>query len=173
LPHAAGFVDPLHSAGIALTLGGVERLMRAFERHWGRPSFGPALEAYERAVFAELALIDGLVAACYASMPDFRCFTASTMLYFAATIAYEQARASGRAGERYVLCADDRRLHAVTAEARARLAGIDAGDEAGVAAYERFVENAIAPYNTAGLFRPPVPNMYHHTAAPMPDGVRS
>ncbi|WP_457653356.1 NAD(P)/FAD-dependent oxidoreductase [Rhodocaloribacter sp.] len=172
LPHAAGFVDPLHSAGIALTLGGVERLMRTFERHWGRSSFGPALEACERAVFTELALIDGLVAACYAAMPDFRRFTASTMLYFAATIAYEQARARGEAGERYLFCADDRRLHAVVAEARARLAGIGAG-EAATAAYERFVEDAIKPYNTAGLFHPPAPNMYHHTAAPMPDGLRS
>ncbi len=173
LPHAAGFVDPLHSAGIALTLGGLERLMRAFERDWGRPSFGPALDAYERAVFAELALIDRLVAVCYAAMPDFRLFSASTMLYFAATIAYEQARASGRAGERFLLCADDRRLHAVVAEAQERLARIDAGDEASVAAYERFVENAIAPYNTAGLFRPPAPNMYPHTAAPLPGDLRS
>jgi FADH2 O2-dependent halogenase len=35
------------------------------------------------------------------------------------------------------------------------------------AGYEQFVEDAIEPYNEVGLFDPPVPRMYPHTAAPV------
>ncbi|MDZ4699150.1 MAG: tryptophan 7-halogenase, partial [Rhodothermales bacterium] len=50
LPHAAGFIDPLHSTGIAHSLLGVERLMRIVQAHWGRETFADALTGYERSV---------------------------------------------------------------------------------------------------------------------------
>ncbi|GIV62143.1 MAG: halogenase [Rhodothermaceae bacterium] len=178
LPHTAGFVDPLHSTGIAHTLGGIERLMRAFERGPGHAHFPERLAAYERAVLAELSLIDGLVAVCYEALPDFRLFTAAAMLYFAATITYEQARARHGFDEAgYLFRAEDPALRRLVDEAHTRLARLRQGkrSEAVVRAFEAWVEAAIAPYNTAGLFHPPVPNMYHHTVAPLveAEGLRA
>ena len=46
MPHAAGFVDPLLSTGIALSLFGVRRLARLFEEDWRRPRFDDHLARY-------------------------------------------------------------------------------------------------------------------------------
>jgi FADH2 O2-dependent halogenase len=161
LPHAAGFVDPLHSTGIAHTLSGIERLMDVLSRHWMRPELTPALESYSRGVVRELAFIDLLVACCYRSMSSFRLWTASTMLYFAAATSYERVRAlDGEAArDRLFLLADDPSLFRAAEEALDLLEG-------GRADYERLVEEAIRPFNHVGLLRPAVPNMYRHTAAP-------
>ena len=95
------------------------------------------------------------------------------MLYFAAVITYERHRAAQRtapatsSSSKLFLCADDATLGGVVDEALARLSAMDHPPApAQIKAYEEFVEAAIRPYNTAGLFHPAVPNMYHHTAAP-------
>ncbi len=169
LPHTAGFVDPLHSTGIAHTLAGIERLMRLLAAHWGRPTLGAALSAYDAALQRELDLIDALVAACYAASGTFRLYIASAMLYFAAVTSYEQARMQApSAPDRLFLGADDDALLALVGEALARLQDLTRrgpATPAAVRAYEAFVETRIAPYNTVGLFHPALPNLYHHTAA--------
>ena len=174
LPHTAGFIDPLHSTGIAHSLHGVERMTALLATHWGSPDLEPALHRYEQALFRELTLIDKLVAACYASLGSFRLFAAATMLYFAAVITYERQRAarlntaSSGPFDRLFLCADDGALSRVVDEALDRLATLDhPPTPTQEAAFEQFVETGIRPYNTAGLFHPAVPNMYHHTAAPI------
>jgi len=140
LPHAAGFVDPLHSTGIAHTLCGIERLMDVLSRHWMRPELTPALESYSRGVVREFAFIDLLVACCYRSMSSFRLWTASTMLYFAAATSYERVRAmDGEAArDRLFLLADEPSLFGAAAEAldlleggRAGRWGGDGGDASG------------------------------------------
>lgn len=161
LPHTAGFIDPLHSTGIAHSLSGVERLGHIFARHWKQPALVDALEAYQQAIRKELDFIDTLVAACYASMKDFRLFAASTMLYFAAVIHYERRRiASADGDDMLFLSAGEDALQELAATALERLRqGIDPAE------YEALIERGISPHNTAGLFAPAVPNMYHHTAA--------
>ncbi len=172
LPHSAGFIDPLHSTGIAHTLCGIERLMGIVAAHWQRPGWTAALRRYEQRVLRELALVDRLIDTCYTALPSFRLFTASTMLYFAAVISYERARSARTADpstifERAFLCADDTAVFGLVAEAHARLRTLPRPvSPAAVAGFEAYVEQAIRPYNTAGLFHPPVPNMYPHTAAP-------
>ena len=164
LPSTAGFVDPLHSTGIAHTLSGVERLGRLFERHGAAPP-PDALRTYSDAVRRELRFVDTLVRLCYDALPSFRAWTAGTMLYFAAATTYERRRAAADGAPDEppsFLCADEDGLRAAAREARARLSG--GGD---AAAYEAFVEAAIAPFNEVGLFDPPTPNMYPHTAAPV------
>ena len=155
LPHTAGFVDPLHSTGIAHTMSGVERLMGILESSWGRPAMAEALESYQAAVLRELDLIDRLVAACYRSSHSFRLWTASTMLYFAAATSYEHARAGGETPS--FLLASEAGLGAVTNEALKRLE-----DPTG---YEEWLKEALKPYNRVGLFCPHVPNMYENTTA--------
>ena len=173
LPYTAGFIDPLHSTGIAHSLSGVERLTGLLKQHWGSPTLHQALQDYEAHLFRELALIDTLVAVCYASFGSFRLFTASTMLYFAAVITYEQQRAHmgttiTEPFNRLFLCAGDTALRGIVEEALVRLSAMDTPPTPQqVNAYEQFVEEAIRPYNTVGLFHPPAPNMYHHTAAPL------
>jgi FADH2 O2-dependent halogenase len=164
LPHAAGFVDPLHSTGIAHALCGIERLMDVLSRHWTRPELTPALESYSRCLERELAFIDLLVSCCYRSMGDFRLWAASTMLYFAAAASYERLQTAGgdAVSDRLFLLADEPGLFDAAVEASRYLDGCS---DIYADGYEHLVDEAVRPYNHVGLFHPEVPNMYARTAA--------
>jgi len=105
LPSAAGFVDPLLSTGMPLTLLGIERLAKIMESKWGREGFADELFNYSMQTTIELVTVERLVAALYASMGDFDLFSALTLLYFAAASFAEAARRLGRdiAGETFLL----------------------------------------------------------------------
>ncbi len=166
LPFTAGFIDPLHSTGIAHTLAGVERLAHLIEREGVTPP-PDALGAYSDTVRRELNVVDALVASCYAALPSFKAWTASTMLYFAAATTYERRRAAAvgpaHAFAHDFLCADDETLRQIAHEAVHRLRA----NSPGPTDYAQFIEEAVQPYNHVGLFDPPVANMYAHTAAPV------
>jgi len=165
LPFTAGFVDPLHSTGIAHTLSGIERLLRLFEAHGANPPMG-SLRAYSDAVHHELRFIDELVRLCYDALPSFRAWTASTMFYFAAATTYERRRAyewEANDAPPDFLSADESELRHRVRRARRQLMDEDSS----IDTYEFFVEDAVRPFNEVGLFDPPVQNMYPHTAAPV------
>ena len=169
LPFTAGFVDPLHSTGIAHTLSGIERLGRLFERHGAAPP-PSALQPYSEAVRRELRFVDDLVHLCYESLPSFRAWTASAMFYFAAATTYEQERAATDCvpdEPPAFLCADRSGLRRAVQRAHERSPDTGGEGSADVEGYEDFVEKAIEPFNHVGLFDPSVPNMYPHTAAPV------
>ncbi len=155
LPYAAGFVDPLHSTGIAHSLAGIERVVGVLAS--GCADF----TEHGRLTLAELDHLDALIAACYEA-PDFEAFGIATMGYFAASIRYEKARlewasgAAGRAsfGEAFLGADQDD----VVAMGRGSLAAVSRPD------YRAWMTRAIAPWNDAGLLAPDVPNMYPHTA---------
>lgn len=88
LPHTIGFVDPMHSTGIALTLGGVSKLSLVLER-WsvGRPA--PVDDWGMSPVVSEIQRIDRLVALAYRTRSEPRAFEAAVLLYTAAAIASE------------------------------------------------------------------------------------
>lgn len=166
LPNTAGFVDPLHSTGIAQTMCGIERLGDVFSTHWSCPSLSHALREYEQTLQRELDLIDQLVHNCYIARRDFSLFTSATMLYFAMAVAYEQRRIQGqmRPGAAF-LCADDDAKRAVVRSLSADLAHCVAAPESERAKdFPRRVAAAIAPFNYAGLCDPAVKNMYCRTA---------
>lgn len=169
LPHTAGFIDPLHSSGIAQTLCGIERLTRLLADHWGRHSLAGALRQYDRTVHAEIALIDELVHACYASLGRFPLFASCAMLYFAAATTYERRRMEGQlpSGAAF-LCADDPPFRAAVRAIRKRLTETLAQPAAATAdaAFERFVADALRPFNHAGLCDPAAHNLYRYTALP-------
>lgn len=154
LPSTAGFVDPLHSVGIAHSMSGVERLMRILEESWGRSEFTGRIEGYGRGVLRELDFIDGLVFPCYAAIDSFPLWSAATMIYFAAATTYERRRIRD---DGLFLLADDEKLASIVREAPQRL---EEGE------FETWLVEALRPYNEVGLFRPRVKNMYEHTAAP-------
>ena len=95
LPNTAGFIDALHSSGIAHTLCGIERLARILIQSLGRDDLEAQLREYERRILAEVELIDLLVSNCFVAMGEFRAFAAASMLYFAAATSYERATLSG------------------------------------------------------------------------------
>jgi tetracycline 7-halogenase / FADH2 O2-dependent halogenase len=152
LPAAAGFVDPLHSTGIAHSLAGIERLGLLLEK--GETDYS----GYGKGVLTEIDHIDRLVSLCYQAAGRVEAFNTATMLYFAASIQYERARITQGADFRGAfLGADDGDLTLVCRAAPAQLGRSDA-------AFRRWVRTAIEPWNDAGLLAPEVPNMYRHTA---------
>ena len=168
LPHTAGFIDPLHSSGIAHSLFGIERLAAIFEEHWGQDSLTCELEKYARIVRSEIQLIDLLVAGCYLGTVDFRLFSAMCMFYFAGTIACERARCdSSFDPERYFLNANDPAFYRAATTGYSRLQElltVGATDRE-TDAFTNFVRETIAPWNTANLMNPSCRNMYRHSAA--------
>lgn len=176
LPHAAGFIDPLHSTGIAQTLCGVERLVWILDRAWkGAERRAALLRRYGQIVRRELLLVDEIVAGGYAALQEFRLFAAYSMLYFAAATTYERRRHEGQVAPLSAcLCADDERFCRIVADVSDRLhltlAGMrgrssaHAGGEAAIADFERHVAAAIEPYNHTGLCDPSAHNMYRFTA---------
>jgi FADH2 O2-dependent halogenase len=108
LPSAAGFVDPLLSTGIPLTLLGVDRLAQIIERNWGTQRFHERLNGYADQTDRELTATARLIGALYASMNNFPVFVALTLLYFAAASFSETARRLGKAhlAKSFLLCDD-------------------------------------------------------------------
>ena len=119
-PHTAGFVDPLHSTGLAHTLHGIERILDLFDPQSADPSaatpadpsvadparpasagrrafdplsprFRTAQTGLESDLRLEFSHIDRLVAVCYATRHDPEAFRTAATLYFVNTIHAEQA----------------------------------------------------------------------------------
>jgi FADH2 O2-dependent halogenase len=139
LPSAAGFVDPLFSTGIPLTLLGVERLGRLLETGVTRDG----LAEYAETTLFELDRTAAFVAASYAAFADFPGFAITSMIYFAAASFAETARRLDRAhlAPRF-LAADRPEIHAA----------VRSGAEA--------IARAVEPINVAGLCDPAKANWY-------------
>lgn len=173
LPNTAGFIDPLHSSGIAQTLCGVERLVGILERHWDRETLPQELASYSETVLAEIDLIDRLVATCYAALPQFPLFVTATMLYFVAATTYEHRRIEHRLphGAAF-LCADDPALRRLLESLAERIAAQVEQPARSAGEHSAEIARAIQPYNIAGLCDPAARNMYRYTAVPIEDSPR-
>ena len=88
LPHAAYFVDPMHSSGNAHTLQCIDRLMQCLLSN----ELFESLQQYESKMYCEAMLVDQLVHGAYESMEDFESFTNYVMLYFAGADFSERKR---------------------------------------------------------------------------------
>ena len=166
LPFTIGFIDPLHSTGIAHTLSGVQRLAEILTKATPVPS--EKLARYSRDVIQELLLIDKLVAGNYIGLSDFRLFTSWSMLYFACATSFEK---SYLAGDRDFLCAGSSQLRSIIDELFEKMQTLgQRRDQGGVSSteieqFQNQVRERIAPFNQVGLFSPEIPNMYAYTAA--------
>lgn len=170
LPNTAGFIDPLHSTGIAHSLCGLERLVRILIRHGPSPAAYDDLQSHAALQRKEIELIDRLVSGCYLARRDFRLLVPFASLYFAAATTCEHRRfeLGSQAGSAYLL-ADDPAFNAVVARAWKRVnelaAAPDLPDSTAAAFFQEMAE-WIQPYNRVGLFDPAARNLYRHTAAP-------
>lgn len=171
LPHTAGFVDPMHSTGIAHTLTGVERILSFFRQPAGKSDFSAFGKTYQEEIFSELDLIDILVSLCYRTRKHFELFHASVMLYFTATVYYEQKRLSGEKPGSF-LCAGHNGLRKTIAKSAEQL-DLCVGSSAGLSETKLAVNRVrelISPYNRAGLLDPEKKKNYTHTAVKLGDG---
>lgn len=91
LPTTAGFIDPLHSSGIAHALSGVYRLASLLLNAEYDPT---AWMQYGLDVLDEVHWIDQLVDACYTALPNFDCFCMAANFYFLSAIDAERDFAS-------------------------------------------------------------------------------
>jgi FADH2 O2-dependent halogenase len=168
LPHTAGFVDPLFSPGIAHSISGIQKITGILKERFKNPgSLYEGLKEYEHSIFAELKLIDHLIAGCYKTMAHFELFNAWSMLYFAATIAYER-KLMQKELPGYFLCADDPYVIAIVQKSYTDLLKIlDKGQPSkeDITQFTNRVRERIKPLNKAGLLDPSSKNMYSHTAA--------
>ncbi len=170
MPHAYAFVDPLFSTGIAWGLRAVERLGLAFESACGDrrvPDTG-TLRRYDAALSAEADQIDVLVAGAYEAMAHFDLFAAHTMLYFA-TVSFaevsQRLMPSDSAAWKGFLGVGDSALEPLPREALLRLRAITqrnggVGTAAHREEFARWVAQAIAPRNVAGLADSARRNLY-------------
>ena len=170
LPHTAGFIDPLHSTGIAHTLSGIERLAVILDQLWDSDQRVTALHNYHELLMQELSMIDRLVYGCYRSLNHFPWFVSYSMLYFVAAIRYEQNRLdpTQESHQSAFLGADDADWNQTVDQILQRLeTGMDRSDrcwqEAGK--FESEVWEALKPFDSVGLSSPKVQHMYPHTAA--------
>lgn len=165
LNHTAGFVDPMHSTGIAHTLAGIEKVLNVFGSNGTDHEKRDRLQSIQSTVFKELELIDLLVSSCYKARGNFRLFSASVMLYFAASIKYEQARLNGSVPDSF-LCASDQQLFDMIVITHSEIAKVqEAGfSERDVDLLAERIRERIAPFNSAGLMDDSRKNMYEHTA---------
>ena len=168
LPHSGGFVDPLHSTGIAFTLSGVEKILRLFEAGSISNDVQDGLQKYQDDFFKELFLIDMLVSSSYYARKSPKLFFASTMLYFIASVRYEQGRLGGETPETF-LCAGETSIRAIIEESLSELkswnqSGCDPESVKGIISS---IRKRIAPFNNVGLMDPSAKNMYEHTAVVM------
>jgi len=164
LPGTIGFVDPLHSTGIAHALSGVERLAEIFTQDEVSQL---AVNQYTEAVYREFRLIDQLIAGCYHLMPSKRHFEAYCMLYFTAAHNYETCRMkiSANAGLPGIFLSDDVQMVELI-EAGYHLA-CEISQSAQWEAPELFeqqIRELIGPFDQIGLCNPNARSMYSYTA---------
>lgn len=172
LPSSVGFIDPLHSTGIAHTLFAVRRIAS----HWQSPD-AHWWDRYSQTLRQELRHIDQLVAGCYHALPSFRLWSDWCMLYFAVVTSAE-ARAEespGFAADDALgpsfLQADDGQLATVIVQARRWLEDCrNAGStDAACELFETRLRDAIGPWNHVGLLPVERPQFYKSTACPFVD----
>ncbi|MFW6347308.1 MAG: NAD(P)/FAD-dependent oxidoreductase [Cyclonatronaceae bacterium] len=172
LPHSAGFVDPLHSTGIAHSLSGAERILELFRTrktpvaHYDE-AFDTGLQTYSRFISAEIRHIDRLISGSYITRRQPLLFQAWLSWYFAGTIRYEQARLAGDLPSNFLFAEAPQLSLLIEQSYEALLKLKDQGFPAD--SVRRFIEQTrrdIAPYNKAGLLasESAAPNMYAHTA---------
>lgn len=88
LPVTYGFVDPLHSTGIAHSLSGVVRVAELFASNLQNDETSLAL--YERQLRTEIAWIDQMISLVYEAQPSFEMVSAMASIYFAAAVKFEK-----------------------------------------------------------------------------------
>ena len=169
IANTVGFIDPLHSTGIAHTLFSVSRLADILLSDCKLAARTKRLQEYSDSLIAELRFVDELVEGCYEAIPSFQLWCQWGMLYFAAATSMEQMPAD-RIGDVSFLRANDVTFREMLREARQRLGDARrtiVEDRASCEAnFKAWLTSAVVPWNQVGLFDDLCNNLYSRTAAP-------
>lgn len=164
LPVSYGFIDPLHSSGIAHSLSGVVRLAEALLRN--QSECYESLRSYGADLRQELDWLDLLVAGCYRAQPSFDNFAAFACMYFVSAIEFEkQLSADPSSWPQGFLQCKDRQLADV---ARLAYETLDRSlsDSPVRREFAKSVRSWIEPWNRVGLLDPSNSNRIAHSVAP-------
>ncbi len=161
LPYTAGFIDPLHSAGNAFTLVGVERLIGILADTEAGNERRARMNAYERFMGLEIELIDRLIHGCYMTRHRFDLMVPYSMGYFAGATSCEHRRRRGEHGDAFLMASDAAFTAAVDQSYRVacRLAESSELTAAMSKTYNDDVAALLRPYDLDNLFDPEIPNM--------------
>ena len=151
LPYSAAFLDPLHSAGNAHTLCGIESLMPILNKSAQERSI--LLQQYQLTTLHEIDLLDKIIHGCYKCFNDFDLLSNYIMLYFAGADFTERQRRLGKASS-FLNSNDDQFCSMVD---RLYHQAIDGTIN------QNNIKNGIEPWNCVGLCDPSKNNMYTHS----------
>ncbi len=169
LANTVGFIDPLHSTGIAHTLFSVSRLADTLLSQCESTERRTRLEEYSDTLIREIRCVDEFVEGCYESIPSFRLWCLWSMLYFTAVTSMENSTGDGSHAVSF-LRADDGQFRSLLSEARRRLAvasNANASEQARACAdFQEWLRGAVEPWNHVGLFDDTCNGLYSSTAAP-------
>lgn len=167
LPSTVGFVDPMHSTGLAWSLHGIEWIAAQFEQ--GFPDVS-TLERYEQNLFRELDAVDLLVSTAYRTRRDPTKFELSAMLYFIATVVTEQNRIQMPSQKQGFLATDNEKLWN-----QIRLSASELVREPNTHSTHRLrkqwfrtFKSRFQEWNQVGLFDESAKGIYLHTAPEFP-----
>jgi FADH2 O2-dependent halogenase len=163
LPTAYGFVDPLHSTGIAHALSGVLRVAELLDQDGTVDrSTSDRWSQYDHQLRQEIQWLDLLVGGCYAALPSFDAFCAYASWYFVAAIAFEQKMVQDPSfwPEGYMQSGSEAMkagalaTYPMSEQACSSVSMIDS------------IRDAIKPWNCVGLLDSPLGRRIPHTAPP-------
>jgi FADH2 O2-dependent halogenase len=170
LTNTIGFVDPLHSTGIAHTLFSVSRVADILLTSCDGPAREQRLRNYSATMIGEICCVDEFVEGCYAAIPSFRLWCLWGMLYFAAATSMEQQSDTTSADVSF-LRANDIAFREVLKQARHHLELASqcgpSNKAAGEKEFAAWLRVAISPWNHVGLFDESCDNLYSQTSAPV------
>lgn len=165
ITNTAGFIDPLHSTGIAHTLFSVARLAEILMDD-DSSTRTERLQRYSAGLIEEIRCVDELVEGCYEGLPEFSLWCLWGMLYFAAATSMEQAGNDAFSSVSF-LRANDPAFRQLLREGRERLTAAKRDGAKSVEHFAEWIQKAIEPWNKVGLFDFECDNLYSSTAAPV------
>lgn len=161
LPNAYGFVDPLHSTGIAHALSGVTRVATLLLEP--TRAIDIELNQYDRDLRREIRWLDTLIAGCYFAMPNFQRFIAFSSFYFTAAIRFEAVMsADPTVWPDGFLQADDKLMMDAAETSIREINDPSITDDQ----FTDRVRQRIRHWNNVGLLDPKNRNRLDHTVAP-------
>lgn len=177
MPTTFGFIDPLHSTGIAHGLSGVMRVAEhlvevAKPTQSANSSTSTERTAkwrkeYNASLRREVEWLDCLVSGCYLSQGNFDLFTAFSSFYFIAAIQFERVM-SKRPDDwpHGYLCSDLTELKKRASSIAACLQQSDVSSERIRKNLIEEIRKAIEPWNDVGLLEASRDHRIAHTAPP-------
>lgn len=169
LPGTVGFVDPLHSTGLAHAISGVYRLAALLLDHSSPAARDAALRELMQQFYAEVLFLDRLIWPCYWCLTDFRAFQRATFWYFVAATLFEKRLATASLKALPFLSVDEMEFQGALRKYTDILARIEpANIGAQAESLEKEVRTLLAPFDRVGLFDPDSRNMFCETAVEAP-----